>query len=67
MNPQHLPLLKGYKIVCQAVGNGSCGTNRGPIHIIEDNSSENASIEMKKKITQINIWQNVYVNVIGLP
>ena len=68
VNPQHLPLLKGYKMICPAVGNGACGTNCGLIHIMEDNDKK-SSMQMKRKINEhiADHYDSVYKNVIGLP
>ena len=40
VRPEHLPLLRGYKMVCKAIGNGACGTNCASIHTMEDDSEE---------------------------
>ena len=49
--PEHLPLLRGYRMFCQAVGNGACGTNCGSIHTMEDDSDS----YMIKRKRMINI------------
>ena len=68
VNPDHLPLLKGYRMFCQALGNGACGTNCGAIHTLEDDSPE-AGIKMKQKINHhmADNFENIYQNVIGIP
>ena len=68
VNPDHLPLLKGFKMFCQAVGNGACGTNCAAIHTLEDDSPE-AGIKMKRKINlhMADNFENIYSNVIGIP
>ena len=68
VNPNHLTLLKGYRMVCQAVGNGACGTNCASIHLFEDDSEE-ARIKLKRKINfhMADHYDQVYNNIIGLP
>ena len=68
VHPEHRPLLSGYNMYCQAVGNGACGTNCCSIHTMEDDS-EKAMVNMKRKVN-IHIADNyddIYANVIGLP
>ena len=68
VNPDHIPFLKGFRMFCQAVGNGACGTNCGAIHTLEDDSME-AGIKMKRKINfhMADNFDDVYSNIIGIP
>ena len=68
VNATHLPLLKGYRMYCEAVGNGACSTNCGSIHMFEDNSEE-AMIKMKSKINNhiADHYNDIYSNIISLP
>ena len=68
VHPKHRPLLSGYDMYCQAVGNGYCWTNCCAIHTMEDNS-EKAMVNMKRKVNiQIaDNYDDFYANVIGLP
>ena len=68
VSADHLPLLNGYRMYCEAMGNGACSTNCGSTHMFEDDSEE-AMTKMKRKINfhMADHYNKVYSNSIGLP
>ena len=67
VKPEHLPLLRGFRMFARAKGNGACGTHCGSMHMLEDDS-DTSMMKMKSKMNN-NIADNMdhYIDMIGFP